>query len=446
MTSENNGSPVLKRLETEVRGTLITPTSGEYDTARELMMVGRDPRPLALIRPADVGDMASAISVLADEGAPFVIRGGGHHPAAWAAGDGVYVLDTRAMKGIDVDVDARTVTVEAGVTTGECTDATSKFGLVTGFGDTPTVGVAGLTLGGGVGYLSRAHGLTVDNLLGADVVTADGQVIHADPDEHQDLFWAIRGGGRGYGAVARLRFALREVSDIYGGRLLFMATPEVLYQLVAAAMEAPEGLSTIVQVMTAPPVPFLPPEIHGRPIIALPGCFLGDEEAGRQAYAPLRGVAAPVIDAVATTPYRSLLEEPPGPPLPVRFASGFRDTWDLSTAETVLEMITEPAQGMRAVQLRPLGGAIADVAPEDTAFRHRNRRLLLWFMGGHMGRDDLPDAADWLDRARGRLAEGPDAFSSFMGDDQKVEEAFPGSTWDRLLAVKSAYDPRGVFG
>src|SRR5690554_5267945 len=126
--------------------------------------------------------MASAISVLADEGAPFVIRGGGHHPAAWAAGDGVYVLDTRAMKGIDVDVDARTVTVEAGVTTGECTDATSKFGLVTGFGDTPTVGVAGLTLGGGVGYLSRAHGLTVDNLLGADVVTADGQVIHADPD------------------------------------------------------------------------------------------------------------------------------------------------------------------------------------------------------------------------------------------------------------------------
>jgi FAD/FMN-containing dehydrogenase len=445
MIGESSVTRTLGLLERNVRGGVIVPDSADYDDVRALMLAGRDARPLALVRPVDAEDVASAVTVLAGEGVPFAVRGGGHHPTGAAGGDGVFVIDTRGMKGIDIDAAGRTATAQAGVTAGEYTAASAERGLATGFGDTPTVGIAGLTLGGGLGFLSRAQGLTVDSLLGAEVVTADGRVLWADADSEPDLFWALRGGGPGFGVVTRLRYALRELAGGYGGVLIQPASPEVVHGVVQAALEAPDELTVIVQVMVAPPMPFLPAEVHGKPIAIVRGFHLGDEAAGKAAFASLRAAAAPLVDAVRPLRYAEMLEEPPAPPITMRFATGFRDSWDPAAAEAVMALATEPAMGMRGVQLRPMGGAIARVEDGATAFAHRRRRLALWLMSGYMRPDGGPAALDWLQRAHQALAEGPAQFVSFADDGFRVEDAYPGGTWERLRAVKRAYDPGDLF-
>ncbi len=445
MIGETSANRTLERLEREVRGVVVRPGAADYDAARELVLAGRDSRPLALVRPVDAADVASAVRVLAGEGVPFAVRGGGHHPTGSAGGDGAFVIDTRGMKGVEVDAAGRTATAQAGVTTGEYTALAAEHGLATGFGDTPTVGVAGLTLGGGLGFLSRAQGLTVDNLLGVEVVTADGRVLWADAGSEPDLFWALRGGGGGFGVVTRLRYALREVSGGYGGVLIQPASPEAVHGVVAAALEAPDELTVIVQVMVAPPLPFLPAELHGKPIAIVRGFHLGGEDAGKAAFAPLRAAATPIVDAVRPLRYAEMLEEPPAPPIVMRFATGFRDSWDRAAAEAVVALATEPAMGMRGVQLRPMGGAIARVDEGATAYAHRRRRLTLWLMSGYMRPDGGPAALDWLHRAHETLAEGPAKFVSFADEGFRLEDAYPGGAWERLRAVKRAYDPDDVF-
>ena len=438
---------VTERLGRTVRGEVLRPGDDGYDTARALALPVVDPRPLAVVRPVDAQDVAAALAVLVGEGAPFALRGGGHHPSAWAGGDGAFVLDMRAMDAIEVDPDGRAATAQAGVTTGEYTRRVGERGLATTFGDTPTVGVVGLTLGGGLGFLSRAHGLTVDNLLGAEVVTAGGEVVWADAESHPDLFWALRGGGGGLGVVTRLRFALREVPSVYGGFLMLPGTPETVHGVVQAALDAPDELTVIVQTMRAPPLPSFPPELHGQPIVAVRGAYLGDADAGAAAFAPMRALGTPLLDALQPMPYAAMLDEPPGPPMKVRFTTAFRDGWDLAAAERVVALATAPARGLRGVQLRPLGGAIARVAADATAFPHRQRRLFVGAMAGPAGDEDLPAALDWLGEARSALGEGAAAFFSFLdAGGAGLRDAYPGGTWERLQAVKRAYDPHGAFG
>jgi len=447
MLEEKIVASAVDRLAERVRGGVIRPADDGYDAARQLTLPGRDPRPLAIVRPLDTDDVAAAVAVLVGEGVPFAVRGGGHHPAGWSGGDGKVVLDMRAMDGIELDVPGRVATAQGGATTGAYTKAAGEHGLATGFGDTPTVGVAGLTIGGGLGFLSRAHGLTVDNLLGAEVVTADGRAVWTDAEAHPDLFWALRGGGGGLGVITRLRFALRDVPSVYGGMLVLPASPEVLHGVVAAALEAPDELTVIVQTMLAPPLPFFPPELHGKALVFVQGAYFGDEEAGREAFAPLRALARPLADQVQARPYPSLFEEPEGaPPLRLRFATTFRDSWDLATAERVLALVTASAAGLRAVQFRPLGGAIARVPDDETAYPHRRRRLLVGTVAGGPPTLDQAPALAWIAEARAALREGDVAFFSFLdAGGATPRDAFPG-VWDRLQAVRRAYDPEGVFG
>ena len=269
----------IQQLQDDLNGRVIGPGDAEYDEARTIFYGGFERKPAVVVRVADASDVARVVSLARETGLELAVRSGGHSTAGHSVTEGGIVLDLSDMKGLEIDVEARTAWAETGLTAGEYTTAAAAHGLATGFGDTGSVGIGGLTLGGGVGFLVRKHGLTIDNLLAADVVTADGQLLRVDSDTHPDLFWAIRGGGGNFGVATRFQFRLQEVDTIVGGMLILPATPDVIAGFIAEAESAPEELSTIANVMTAPPMPFLPEEYHGRLVIfgllayaGAPGC------------------------------------------------------------------------------------------------------------------------------------------------------------------------------
>src|SRR6476619_7102466 len=257
----------IDTIQGSIQGRVIAPTDDDYDEAREVFYGGIDKRPSAIARVANDDDIRRVIEIARESDAELAIRGGGHSLSGKCSSDGGRVLDHRDLNSLDIDTDGRTAEAGAGLTAAEYTSAVGAKGLATGFGDTGSVGISGITLGGGVGFLVRKHGLTVDNLLGADVVTADGELLSVDAESHPDLFWAIRGGGGNFGVVSRFRYRLHPVDRIVGGMLFLPATAEVVEGFMELAGEAPEQLSTIANVMTAPPMPFLPEELHGTPIV-----------------------------------------------------------------------------------------------------------------------------------------------------------------------------------
>src|SRR5690606_24969668 len=296
-TAGSNGFSV-SQLRTAVRGRVITPDDSDYDAARALFYGGIDRRPAVIVRAADARDVAQVVSFARETGAELAVRGGGHSMAGHSTSEGGIVLDLSPMKGLDIDVEQCTAWAEAGLTAGEYTTAVGAFGLATGFGDTGSVGIGGITLGGGIGLLVRKYVLTIDDLLAAEIVTADGQTRYVDHDNHPDLFWAIRGGGGNFGVVTRFKFRLHEVSAIVGGMLILPAAPDILRSFIAEAEAAPEELSAIVSVMTAPPLPFLPAEYHGQLVTLALMVYAGDAEAGERALAPFRALATPIVDMV----------------------------------------------------------------------------------------------------------------------------------------------------
>ncbi|MGE5124400.1 MAG: FAD-binding oxidoreductase, partial [Acidobacteriaceae bacterium] len=248
----------IGKLVKTLHGRLIRPGDLEYDKARTVFVGGFDRHPAMIVQPADADDVAQTISLARETGLDLAVRSGGHSSAGHGVCEGGITLDLRKMKGLHIDPQKHVAWVETGLTTGEYTTAADRYGLATGFGDTGTVGIGGLTLGGGIGYLSRKHGLTIDNLLAAELVTADGNIIQVDNGSHPDLFWAIRGGGGNFGVATRFQFQLHEVGQVFGGMLLLPATPEVISGFIDEAGSAPDELSTIANVMPAPPMPFLP--------------------------------------------------------------------------------------------------------------------------------------------------------------------------------------------
>ena len=346
----------IPRLRDEFDGRVIAPGDPDYDQARVPFYGGVDRHPAVIIRPADAAGVARVVALARDSGLDLAVRSGGHSPAWHSVNDGGIVLDLGAMKALDIDVDARTAWAQTGLTAGEYTTAANAYGLATGFGDTASVGVGGITLSGGVGYLVRKYGLTVDDLLAAEVVTADGQQLRVDDQSHPDLFWAIRGGGGNFGVATRFRFRLHPVDQVLGGMLLLPATPEVIAGFVAAAEAAPEELSGIVNVMPAPPMPMVPPELHGQLVIMAMLVWAGPVEEGQAAVAPFRALATPLADLVAPMPYPGIY--PPGDESFHPTAIGhtmFVDAIDQHAAETILEHLEDSDATVRAAQLRVLG-------------------------------------------------------------------------------------------
>ncbi len=377
------------------------------------------------------------------------MRSGGHSNAGHSVSDGGIVLDLGDMRALQIDVERRTAWAETGLTSGEYTSAAGAYGLATGFGDTGSVGIGGITLGGGVGYLVRKHGLTIDDLLAAEVVTADGQILRVDAETHPDLFWGLRGGGGNFGVATRFQFRLHEVDTIVGGMLLLPATPDVIAGFIAAAEAAPEELSTIANVMPAPPMPFLPAEQHGKLVVMALMAYAGDVAAGEQAVAPFRALATPLADMLRPMRYPEMYPPEESDYHPT--AAGrtmFVNTIDRDIARTIVEHLQSSDAAVRVAQLRVLGGAMARVPVEATAFAHRRARIMVNLAAFYTGPEDQAIRQAWVNGFAGSLRQGDSgAYVNFLGDEgeARVREAYPGPTWERLAAVKRRYDPTNLF-
>jgi FAD/FMN-containing dehydrogenase len=343
----------------------------------------------------------------------------------------------------------RTAWAETGLTAGEYSTAAGAHGLATGFGDTGSVGIGGLTLGGGIGLLVRKHGLTIDDLLAAELVTADGRLLHVDADNHPELFWAIRGGGGNFGVATRFRFRLHPLDQIVGGMLLLPATPDTIAGFVAEAEAAPEELSTIANVLPAPPLPFVPAEYHGKLVVMATVAYAGDPEAGGRAVAPFRALARPIADLVRPMPYPQIYppeEEGFHPTAALRTL--FVDAVDRDGTAAIVEHLQASTAPMRVAQLRVLGGAMARVPAEATAFAHRASRLMVNVTAIYGRPEEAEEHQAWVDRLAATLQDGDArAYVNFLGDEgqARVHDAYPESTWQRLAAIKARYDPANLF-
>jgi FAD/FMN-containing dehydrogenase len=439
----------IPTLRAELDGQVLTPDDGGYDQARTIFYGGFDQRPGAIVRPADESGVARVVALARDSGLELAVRSGGHSPAGHSLSDGGIVLDLSRLRALDIDPDQRTAWAQTGLTAGEYTTATAAHGLGTGFGDTGSVGIGGITLSGGVGYLVRKHGLTIDSLLAAELVTADGELLRVDEQTHPELFWAIRGGGGNFGVATRFHYRLHPVDQVVGGMLFLPATPEVIAGLVAEFEAAPEELSGIVNVIVAPPMPFVPAEHHGKLIVMAMLVHVGDPEAGQRAVAPFRALATPLADMVRPMPYPEIYppEEEAFHPTAVSHTM-FMDTVDESVAKTILEYLEASTAPMRVTQLRALGGAMARVPADATAFAHRGSRIMANVAAFYEGPADRPVRQAWVEEFAAALRQGDGgAYVGFLADEgqERVHQAYPGSTWERLAAVKRRYDPGNLF-
>jgi FAD/FMN-containing dehydrogenase len=436
-------------LRAAISGRVITPQDDGYDAARTVFVGGVDRRPLVIIQVANEADVQHVVRLARTTGLPLAVRSGGHSNGGLGVVDDGIVLDLRDMRALDLDVAGHTAWVQPGLTAGEYTAAAGEHGLVTGFGDTGSVGIGGLTLGGGVGYLVRKFGLTIDDLLAADIVTADGELVRADPVTNSDLFWAIRGGGGNFGVATRLQLRLHDLPEFTGGMLILPATPETIAGFIAASEAAPEALSTIANVMPCPPMPFVPAERHGQLVILGMLAFVGPDAAGEDAVAPFRALAAPITDMVAAQPYTAMY--PPDsddyhPLSTVRTL--FLDTVDLPVAATIVEHLSGTDAMMAVAQLRVLGGAMARVPTDATAFAHRDRRIMVNVAAVFQDPAEHDRHDSWATEFAEALRQGNGgAYVNFLGDDgaARIHEAYPGLTLDRLAAIKRRYDPDNLF-
>src|SRR5690606_36325520 len=284
------GQPSLPdTLRSVVDGPVFVAGSPGYESARTPYFTHRLGTPVAAVRPQHADDVAATIHIAQETDTPLAVRSGGH--SVHSTGDGI-ILDMGSLNGLDLDIRGQTAWVGTGLTTGELSRALTPHGLAVGFGDTGSVGIGGITLGGGIGFLSRRHGLTIDNLLAAEIVTADGRVRIVDPDNEPDLFWAIRGGGGHFGVVTRMRFRLAELSDMYGGVIVLPATVETIADLAAVSSQASDDLTVIANIMPIPPLPFLPASVAGSLGILARVCYSGRED-GAEAVRPLREITTP---------------------------------------------------------------------------------------------------------------------------------------------------------
>lgn len=436
-------------LRTAIDGRVITPDDEGYDEARVVSLGGIDRRPVVIVRPANDDEVARVIALARETGLPFAVRSGGHSGAAYGVVDDGIVLDLRDMKALDIDVEGRTAWADAGLTAAEYSAAAAAHGLATGFGDTGSVGLGGLTLGGGVGYLVRKHGLTIDSLLAAEVVTANGQKLRVDAEHHPDLFWAIRGGGGNFGVATRFHFRLHPVPSIVGGLLILPATAETIAGFIAAADAAPEELSTIGNVMPCPPMPFVPEAMHGKLVILSMMAYAGDTDAGERAIAPFRALATPIADMLQEQPYTGMFPPDDDSYHPLAIArTMFVDTIDHGVAETIMEYLNASDAAMRVAQLRVLGGAMARVPTHATAYAHRTSPIMINVAAFYEGPDDKPVREAWVAEFAAALHQGDTgAYVNFLADEgeARVRAAYPGSTWDRLAEVKARYDPTNLF-
>jgi FAD/FMN-containing dehydrogenase len=441
----------LEELRTQLTGRLITAEHAEFDAARNVVYITVDRRPMAIVRATTTADFAAAVRFAAKRGLPLAVRSGGHSLAYYGVVDDALVVDLSGMKRVSIDPEQRIARVQPGATSGDLAAPANAHGLALTTGDTHSVGMGGLTTGGGIGFMARKYGLAIDNLIAAQVVTAAGEVVRASADEHPDLFWAIRGGGGNFGIITEFTYRLAPVGQIYGGELLLPVTREVLRGYLDYAVTAPDELTTIANVLYAPPFPHVPADRVGELALSILVCWTGDMADGERALAPLRALAEPIVDAVGPMPYPEIYRftahqaEPHGASIRSMFADDFSD----AALDAVLEAIKRASSPFSLVQFRGLGGAFARIAGDSTAFAHRDKRYFFAIIG--LWLDPAEDPAvhtAWTEKLwRTVRPEGSGVYVNFLESEgpERVRDAYPPATLARLAAIKQRYDPQNMF-
>ncbi len=446
---ENPASSLTPELIALFNNRVITPDDAEYERARTVHAGAVDRRPAAIVRVANASDVSQLVSLARETSVELAVRSGGHSLAGHGVTNGGVLLDLSGMKGLQIDVNEMTAWAETGLTAGEYTIAAGAHGLATGFGDTASVGIGGLTLGGGVGFLVRKYGMTIDHLLAAEIVTADGKLRVVDHESHPDLFWAIRGGGGNFGVATRFKFRLHAVNSILGGMLILPATADVIAGFIAEAEAAPDELLTIVNIMPAPPIPFLPEEAHGKLVLMATLVHAGDANAGQRVIAPFRKLATPLADLIKPMRYPEIYpQEDHGSSAIIASRAMFVDSVDRSAAEKILAHLNASTASMAFAQLRVLGGAMARIPAGATAFAHRSSRIMVNLMAlfRSPGMKSVHEA--WVaDFAAALQQEDGGVYVNFLGDEgeARIHAAYPEETWKRLASIKARYDPTNFF-
>jgi FAD/FMN-containing dehydrogenase len=447
------GADELATLAGSLRGELAPPGSPGYVQACTLWNAMIERRPALVVRCAGTPDVMHAVRFAATRGLRLSVRGAGHNIAGNGLCDGGVAIDLSAMRAVRVDPARRTVRVEPGCTLGDIDHDTQAFGLATPTGINSTTGIAGLTLGGGFGWLSRAYGLTADNLLSADLVTADGALRHVDEAQHPDLYWAIRGGGGNFGVVTSFEFQLHEVGpEVLAGLIVhpYDAAPEVLRFYRDFVAGSSDELTVWFVLRQAPPLPFLPPEVHGREIVILAACYAGDPHDGERELVPLREYGQPIADVIGPHPFAAWQQA--FDPL---LGGGARNYWKshnfTELPDELLDRLVD-FQGRLPTPLTELfvgrlGGAVNRVAPDATAYPHRDVEFVMNVHTRWEAPADDQACIAWareLFDATAPFATGG-AYGNFMSEDERRAPAAYGGNYRRLARIKATYDPDNLF-
>jgi len=442
-------------LEPQLRGTVVRPGDADYDVARSVWNGMIDRRPALVVRCAGAADVIAGLRFAREHELVVAVRGGGHNVAGFGTCDGGIVLDLSPMKGIRVDPRSQTARAGGGVLWRELDQETQAFGLATTGGLVSTTGIAGFTLGGGIGWLMRKHGLACDNLLSADVVTAEGELLTASPLDHEDLFWGLRGGGGNFGVVTSFEFRVHPVGPIVFGGALFYPIEQAA-DLLRFYREwtptLPDELTTMVAFLTAPPLPFIPAELHGTKVAGVALCFAGDPAEGEAAIRPLRELGA-AAEHVGPLPYRVLqrmFDESAPPGLSSYWKTEFLDELVDGAADAIVAGAESLASPLSQLHVHHVGGAVARVGASETAIGRRDMRYIANVIGTWA---DPAFADDETVRVRAtagalRSFSPGGAYLNFLDADdgeERIRAAYGPEKYERLVALKDRYDPENVF-
>jgi FAD/FMN-containing dehydrogenase len=444
----------IAELGQTLRGELITPGEPGYDEARTIWNSAHDRYPTLIVRCAGVADVMRAVEFARSEELLVSVRGGSHSIPGFSTNDGGIVIDLSPMKGIRVDPQRRTAIAQTGLTWSQFDHETQAFGLATTGGLVSSTGIAGFTLGGGVGWLMRKHGLAADNLLSADVVTADGQLVHASEDENPELFWGLRGGGGNFGIATSFEYQLHRVGPTVTAGVVFYPgdqAAEILRFYRDWVEEAPDELTALVNLLTAPPAPFLPEEWHGKKLVAFVGMHCGSAEDGERAVRPLKELGDPVADLIGPLPYaamQGLIDPLWGPGAHSYMKAGWLGGLDDGAIDALVRYHQTATSPKSEIHVHHMGGAVARVPAAATAFGDRSAPFLLNVIASTFTADGYDGAVAWaqeLHRAMGPSLTGG-SYVNFLSaeGDERVRAAY-GANYDRLVALKDEYDPTNLF-
>jgi FAD/FMN-containing dehydrogenase len=445
----------IAELAQSLRGELIRPTDPGYDDARAIWNGAHDRHPALIVRCAGVADVMRAVEFARSEELLVAVRGGGHSIPGFSTVDGGIVIDLSAMQGVHVDPVAQTARAQGGVTWAGFDHETQAHGLAVTGGLVSTTGIAGFTLGGGIGWLMRKHGLTADNLIGADVVTADGRLVHASESENPDLFWGLRGGGGNFGVVTSFDYRLHRVGPtVVGGAIFYPGemAGEILRFFREWSLGAPDELTALVSLATAPPAAFLPEEAHGKPMVAIPAVYAGALEDGQRAVQPLRELGEPIADLLGPIPYvamQQLLDPLWGPGAHNYFKAGWLRWLDDRAIDTLVEYHRAVTSPKTEIHVHQMGGAVGRVPAGATAFGDRSAPFLLNIIASTFTSDGYDDAVGWAQRLHAAMqpALTGGTYVNFLSaeGEERVRAAYEPETLARLTAVKDEYDPTNLF-